>query len=806
MKFKRLMSLVLAVLLFVCMCTGCNKDEQKNSDGKLQWQTGAITLSGDVFKAPAIERSGEKAPIIAESSKQVDPGRTFTVTGCGFSADNTKAYLYAQTQKSNGKTYEVTPTIVDDTTLMVTVDSKIPYGIYAIYVKNDLGTSNTEYINRPKIWWNGLTVVAAGDEFSVYGENLTAQNGNKSTVYLLDEDDRYVKIEPTYADPFKVSFKIPDILEDGKEYTIKVHNGHGESLGVCEAPEKIKYQKSGGAQFNGRIVNVLDFGADSTDKNNDDTGAFIDAATSLQDGDTLYIPQGTYNINKPVYISSSVKIKGDGASKTNIILNEDFPEKQALFDCSFGPTEFCNIAFKDIRKGKITNYFIKMNEGSGTAGDIYNLYVHDCYFVQNTTPKARSRTDSIHVLSTSGVIIKNNTFEATGMLWTNKSNKIFINQNKYYGTCYVGSYYSQNVGILWNTNGFDASNNEFSGRDVLTDKSGRLEKDDYTTGRVFAIQQEARNLYIANNKIERTGLPFDNAGEQIMLENVYNRYLGSISAADENSITLSDSSKSILKNYIVTVVKGKGVTQWRYVSGANGKKITVDEPWDIIPDSESTVLITGCFDNIAIYNNSFDCFKNFAETSHTATTGVEVYGNTHNLFIKGNSMKNMNYGFRIVSHYKYLDDEENGVFWSYFDDNKIEDVCCGIDYKLAKISTDGSGEIPMYSSFGLLIRNNSIKNTVDYEYDNRKGLGGIGIEIGTPRVTYHGWPDTTTWAGFWEYGAVIENNTFENCSLKNIYMCKHQGGMVLINNKVLGGPNKELYTIEEGGAEPFYCK
>ena len=811
MKLKKASALLLAVALCTLCIAGCGEEKNSNTSGEnvtVKWESGKITAPGDLFTTPNVERSGDSAPIIAEISKQVDPGRTVTLTGCGFSGKDTKVYLYAQSEESNGKAYEITPNIVDDTTLTATVDSSVAYGVYAFYVKNENGTSNVEYVNRPKIWWNGLTAVNSGDEFSIYGENLTTKNGSESTVYLIGEGNKYMKLTPIYADPFKVTVKIPDGLEDGKEYSFKLHNGHGGEDAFADVPEKITYHKEKLAEFKGNVVNVVDFGAKPEDKNNDDTNAVIDAAASLKDGDVLYFPEGTYDIKTAIHIYNAVKVKGDGSKKTNIILNSSFAENSALFNFTYGPVEVTGIAFKDIRKGKLSNYFIHFKDGTGTEGDVCNLNVNNCYFAQNTRTTSRSSVDCIFAGNTSGVVIKNNNFEATAMLQCNGNNKIFINDNIYYGTCFVGNYYGQNVGTLWNNNGFDGSNNQFYGRDIVNDDSGYLKKDDYTTGRIFAFQQVNRNLYIANNKMERTGAPTDNSGEQIMLENVTNRYLGGITAADENSVTLEGMEKTISKNYIVTVVSGKGVTQWRYVKSLKGKKIEVSEPWDIVPDSTSTVMVSGCFDNVAMYNNDLNCFKNYNEDGHTATCALQVYGNTHNLFMKKNTVKNVNTAVCITSHYlpnKNGGGEANGVYWSYFDDNIISESACAITLKLAAVE-GSSGKIPMHTSFGVSIRNNTIKDINDYKYDNRKGLGGVGIEIGTPRVTYNGWADSETWLGPWQFAAVIENNTFENCALNNILMCKHQSGMILLNNKVLGGPVKDLITYEVNAEKPLVNK
>ena len=846
MIFKKRLAFLLAIFMFVlCSCTESssehaannnsnssnqNSSENRNensSDSSIDWEDevnatpslpetnkwfdGVPAIVGDVFKAPDINHSGGSAPVIAELTHQVDSGNSITVTGKGFSKSDTKAYIYSQSNDSNGKAKEITPIIVDDNTLMVTVDSSTEYGIHGIYIKNSSGTSNIKYINTPKIWWIDLVKVVAGQTFNIYGENLTSDNKNQSYVFLLSEDKKHLRLETVYADPYKVTVKIPDNLENGKSYTILLHNGHGGALGFCEAEEKITFSKAAPVQYNGKVIDVTKFGANPKDKNNDDSNAVMEALLTVQDGDTLYFPTGTYLFKLPMGVHASIKIKGDGADKSKLIIDSKMAENVNLFSCSKGPIEFTQLGFEDIRTTNLTNSFINFTgKATAIASEKFNLNVNNCSFVQRTSANARSQKYVIAALHTSGVVIENNKFEVTGMLWSNSTKKVFIRNNDYCGTCFVGPYYNQNATLIWNTDMLDANNNKFYGKDLLTDKTGIMNKDDYTGGRTFAVQQSGRNFYICNNTMERTGLPDDNAGEQIMLEDVTNQYLGNIEKATATSVTLSSYPKEFVrKNCIVTVVMGNGVTQWRFVKKAtSGKEITVTEPWDIIPDKTSTVMISDCFYNMAIYNNKFDCFKNFANSGHTATCGVQIYGNTHNLYITKNVMKNMNYGVCITSHYLTDKDEENGVYWSYLDNNVVEDVNNAFNFTLASVTESSSEPIPIHTSFGVSLRNNKIKNVIDYQFKSRKTLGGKGIKIGTVTKDYNGWPDTNTWKGAWQYAGLIENNTFENCELQNISMAKHQGGMVLLGNKVIGNsPVKDIYTLEStNGAKPFVCK
>ena len=155
MTYKRIIAILLTVgLMLAASACGSSKDNSSDTEVSLttSWKKGKISFVGDEFKLPKIDSSSsDGAPVIAELSEQVNPGNCLTVTGKGFS-NNTKAHVFAQSTSSDGKTYEANCTFVNDTTLNVQIDSKLKYGIYAIYLKDDNGISNVAFVNRPKIW------------------------------------------------------------------------------------------------------------------------------------------------------------------------------------------------------------------------------------------------------------------------------------------------------------------------------------------------------------------------------------------------------------------------------------------------------------------------------------------------------------------------------------------------------------------------------------------------------------------------------------------------------------------------------
>ncbi len=804
------------ILLVFCLLSGLTACRGKTKQAKVndtKWHSEKLTAPGDVFNIPEIKTT-DGAPVIGELSKQVNPGNTITVTGEGFTG--AKAYVYSQSEKDNGRANEAQVSFVDDSNAAVTVDSSIKYGAYGIYFENSKGKSEIEIINKPLIWWIGLTHLAAGDDINVYGENLTTDNAegtDKTYGYLVSKDGKYRELNVKYADPYKVTFTMPDGLIDGEEYEIKLHNGHGGDSCFATAPEKVKFSKNKVNNFTGKKINVKDYGADPADNGKDDTAAVQKAVASANKGDIIYFPEGVYLLNGSIEVSTSVSFLGEGSK--SVILNgrSDKLNKKAVFELKADPCKFQSLYFKDVRKDNFINSFISIENLYNGGGN--SLCVTDCRFLQAS--EKRSSIACIVAANSDGIIINSNSFEATKLIWVNGCNKIIITDNDFCGNNKTGQYYDQNGTLIWDSYKLDCSGNKFYGKDLLTDPDGTLSlKDDCTVGRTFAIQGFVYDFYISKNTMMRTGLPNDNAGEQIMLENIFNRYNDTIIAADNQNIQIKKSIQ-LSKNFEVAVVSGKGMGQVRYVKGYKGSTVTVDKEWNIIPDSTSRILISASFHNFAIYNNSIDGFKTYNQ-SYTATSGVQVYGNTFNCYITKNVMKNMASGVSFTSHYILnqrdtdMDDKktyaQNVVYWAYFDDNSVSNVTCGVWVTLAALRVDDlTDELPLHSSVGIIIRNNSFTNITEHgEGYNRRGqgLGGIGILIGTARKELGGYPNTE-WDGAWEYGTVIENCKFENCELVNISLCKNQRGTVLISNSDSSSKH-DVYTVDTGGAEPQIYK
>ena len=798
---KRLlcMTLVLVAILSLVFFISDNPKEQTPKTEKLQMVKGSPKSVGDIFSLPKIESGGEGAPIIAQMTKQAAADDTVIITGKGFSGDTTKVCFYTQSAKDNGKTKNVQFAVIDDTTIHAVVDKDTDYGIIGVYVENSSGKSNIELVNVPKIWSVGLRKVTKGEEFNIYGENLTTDNKTKTTVYLVNGEE-YCTPKIIYSDPYKITFTVPDCLKDGKEYKVMVHNGHGGKYGFATADEKLIYSKEKAVKFSGKTIDVTRFGADGKDATNDDTEAISKAINSASDGDIIYFPAGVYKCSSKLTTDKSLKFKGAGGEKSTIIPHEDL--EGYIFNLNRSVYEFVDLGFENHVFGKeIKAGFIRYN-GMNEITDTYRLKIHECRFIQSVENDYRSICMPIDIRDATGIIIDNNYFDSITMASNHTVNKLFIRNNEYYGNLLIGPYYGQDSLRVVDVETLDISNNTFKGKDILTDDSGNFRDNDKTLGRCIVLQGYSVNVYICNNTLERGGLAYYNAGELILLEWRKCIYAGTADIVDDTTLTLpSDSNVQAAKGTIVLIMGGSGKSQYRKLEAISGKTVTVDEPWNVLPDNNSMFHFSYCYVNIAISNNLLDGYRNYTEIP-SASCGLQIYGNTYNLFFTKNTMRNLPDGICITPHYyKPNGKAKNVVDWCIFEYNVFDRTSDGIRYFM--VTEASSGPIPGECSIGISIRRNKFKETPNFTKDGWESEGGIAIVMGQNDTSDGGGCPYYTWHGEWINGISIENNEFSKSEVADIYFFKHQAKVVLRNNVGDGGEQIK-YMVKEDCNGPIF--
>ena len=758
---------------------------------------GEVKPLGDVFELPNIKQSAG-APVISEISKHAYPGDSIIVAGEGFKKTGVKFYVYSQSEKDNGKSIEAKFTLVDDNYASVLIDEDLEYGIYGVYAKDASGTSAIKTVNKPSIWNIGVYKLTSGQSLTVLGENLTTDNGKNTTAYLVSEDGKeYAQVSVAFADAGKVEIIIPDTLKKGQKYKVLIHNGHGGKEGFAESESLMEYLDKPAVEFGGKILNIVDYGADPKALGNDDSVALKKLISELNDGDTIYFPPGSYLLSSKVTISKSVRILGAGADKTKIFAGYNI--SGGALEIRKGPCEITGICFEQKRTtGKLKGYFVDYKSPQNETG-VYGLYFHANAVIQSVTAKSRSSNFPVNVNDSYGIIVEDNYFNATGMLQVYGAKKVYLRNNTAIMNIYCGLYYQFANALFTNVEFLDVSNNIVTGGGAPEECSGELVTDSLAAGRVFACQGWAHNTYISHNKIRRAGISTFGAGEIIMYENIEYRLDGDVKSSTSTVTTLDPLDKNEVKaGNVITIISGKGRGQYRKVKLVAGNNIEVDKAWDIIPDETSHVLVNHGFLNAFVCYNDIDGHTNWQEVP-SSTMGLQAYGNIHNMFYSFNVVKNTSFGIEITPFYYNnitAGQESNArcvIAWSYFDRNRLENVGRGISMTITTSGNDKNAPVLGEIAFGNSIRKNTIKDVLDFATSDKKGSGGAGIRMG---------PTTSNWTGNWCVANLFEANDLSNCVAGDIVFNENQANNVFRNNTNGGKkagmkiPSQKLGPIE----------
>ncbi|WP_197497523.1 glycosyl hydrolase family 28-related protein [Cupriavidus sp. D384] len=152
----------------------------------------------------------------------------------------------------------------------------------------------------------------------------------------------------------------------------------------------------------------------------------------------------------------------------------------------------------------------------------------------------------------------------------------------------------------------------------------------------FSYSMICQNLYAGYNQITDIGDPY---GQGITTDGGGQAYLGMTSGASAESVTTAndmDFSSVGVTNFqtlAVAISQGRGVGQYRMVRAINGRTITVDRPWDVVPDKTSIISVTSSVFRFVISHNTIT-------NATTVQTGNGFFGNVFDSAILGNAMTN----------------------------------------------------------------------------------------------------------------------------------------------------------------------
>ncbi len=450
-------------------------------------------------------------------------------------------------------------------------------------------------------------------------------------------------------------------------------------------------------------------------------------------------------------------------------------------------------------------------------------------------------------IATDRTEISNCYFESPKEVFTDIMHDGYIHDNTFVGTWVIAG--NSGPAAIHNNDSvnMDISNNRIYGKDEETDPEGYVQTGDQTYARTIVFQKswnEGKNIYVMDNDISRVGELNYNSGEHILFEEVGVTYIGNVDLSDNNmTLSLKDAHLEkwrgthqfagfITDNYgniklghtrevigqLVMIANGKGQGQWRTITEANSGVVTIDRPWDVQPDADSTFVVVPAFANCVVYGNQIEgpelYYKNY-----NSTNGVNAYASMASTVIDRNAFSQMQAGIAINPQYNMNSYTYNGEsvkvdynFVMYTEllvmNNTIKNTRYGVWNfpSLTMPSMDASSaEADLELQLCSIIRGNDVSgqrrltggadtnNTVTTALAKR---GGVAIVVGRDYWD----PSQTLSTRYWMKNIIVENN-----SLSNV---ENNGGNgfidvsfsqidTVIRNNLFDGEERETYEEVE---------
>jgi len=761
---------------------------------------GSPTAPGDTFAPSLTGSTVSTAPLLGAATYQANADRTISLQGGQFTRrssaskySDTAVWMYAQTTSGNAQLVQLPTLREDDTSAAATLPSTAPYGMYLVWAQNEDGYSKPVRINATESWWMGPTYGVAGGSASIYGRNLTYQNGEATSyVYLRawNTSGSLTALTVTRATPHKVTFAIPSV--SAGDYEVWIHNGHGGAYG-WSGPHKLTVDASARYTWGGTTRNVTSYGAIANDAG-DDTSAINAAISAASNGDIIYFPAGRYIVTTTIYTNKALSF--EGVSRTASILEGSvtMTSQTAVFQLAGFPSRVKNLGFDSKTTDLYNNGGVVFFNGSNKAPSNNGAVVDN---VAVTTPSGTTYT-AIGADYLNDIQVTNTTITAAEGLYATRCFQVFFQGNTMRGNWPDNQYAGQGMVTLEASNEADVSGNDAASFNMSASPKQML-------ARLFIAQGHGHGStglhYVAENTGRNLGCTTYTCGEEILFETPGVYWVGTGTMSDSTTLNTAASftanyyaalSRSVYSSYgsrkpaLLFIQSGKGAGQWRRILSNTTTDVVIERAWDVAPDGTSTFAIITAGHQAAVWKNDLQgVLPSFAGTN----IGVAAYGSVFDLSIIRNTISNIPRGIEL-SGLTYSSCAASGgptttdfcpVWGVLVAGNTISNVGAGIAAYTRRESPNGSlGEVLRQ----VVIRDNTITGVIT-------GQGqGTSHEAGIVVSDANGEQSSTPW----QVGTVLERNTITDAK-NSIILGGLTAGIPIRRNSLI---NAGLYSDSNG--------
>ncbi|MFF0267046.1 glycosyl hydrolase family 28-related protein [Kribbella sp. NPDC004536] len=587
---------------------------------------GAALAAGLDWSRPAAAEATVDSPVLYRRQvRTARPGEAFVLTGSGFAAAALAmawpvpagtGSLPARPGR-NSLALRVVAVTADGIVLQLPASART--GVYAIYVSSGdhSAWSAPLTVNEPSAWFVDRPTAVAGEQVTVYGEHLRS-----AAVSLVAGALRYAcTVVETKA--YSITFVVPRGVTG--PCTVSVAGDRGTTKPSLEVATRRPCPT--------RILNaVSDFGADPTGAGDSTTAlqAALTAAAATTGGAVVRLPAGLYTISAKLSLpnaSGPVHVEGAGQGKSTIRMSDAVEFTPSLPRLS--PTDIYGVGAGDdygmlyLAPGdsavEVRGLTFDTNLRRVVALELdgrNNVTVGDVAVENPEYPQ-----DVWLYVGTFGLLaqnLRNLTVEGCDFHCGNAAFLIAVSDVRVQdsrmrllyprtpGDAGNPQHQADNSGVkIWGARRIVVRRNTFvRGSDTYyyarAVQTGGLKLPAQALGVKDAGGVE--DCYFGDNTILNAGEPASNCGE-VLVGDQFNsvqggRRLLTVSAAGSTTISTTDVQFALDDprqdplGAMVVVLSGTGTGQLRRVVATTTDTLTLDEPWDVTPATDSTFVVT----------------------------------------------------------------------------------------------------------------------------------------------------------------------------------------------------------------------
>ncbi|WP_328997346.1 glycoside hydrolase family 55 protein [Kribbella sp. NBC_00709] len=596
---------------------------------------------------PADARPTETAPVLYRRQvRSVSPGQVFGVSGAGFATAAQARVWPLRGRDANSAPAKPPHDARPLDVVGVTADAVVlraPAGrietAFAVYVSSGDGRawSRPFVVNTPDPWYLDMPSASAGDEVTVYGNDL--QVGLARPTVTLTRHGLTRSATVLKADRYQIRFEVPKGLNG--DCTVQVSTGPAGARVTSSLRLPVVARAAAPRH---EIDAVRDYGADPSGQQ-DSTAALqaaLTAAAQARGGARVRIPAGTYTLTSKLRLpdgNGPIVVQGAGQDRTKLRMSAEVnwstdlprnaPTDMYAVDSAddYGmlylapgdtPTEVRGLGFDTNERRMVAIELDTRNNATIAQVTVENpLYPDDVWlyvgtfaiFGQNLRNLTIEQCD-LHAgngaffVAVTDVRVQDNTFRLVY-----PRNPADPNNPEHQ---------ADNDGVkVWGGRRLTVRRNRFGrGSDEFyyarAVQTGALRLPSQVAGVEDACGIE--DCYYGENLIVDAGQPAGNCGEALVGDQINSAQGGRrplpVSAATSTTISTTlvefvmDDAKLDPIGTTVIILAGTGIGQLRKVVANTATTLTLDEPWEVVPGTDSVFVVCATQQRELYVNNT----------------------------------------------------------------------------------------------------------------------------------------------------------------------------------------------------------